>query len=98
MLGGMVKDIRLYLKVRPYLRKIEKQLEDSEMKFSLNVLIQVLGTMMQGLMAVSPMLTGKGKFAAEVAVSAVQGVAAVAAHFSNPDGTKATEPYVKAER
>lgn len=95
MFGGVVGDIRLYLKIRPYLRKIEKQLGDAQMKISLNVLIQVLGTLLQGLMAVSPMLSGKGKFAAEVAVSAVQGATAVAAHFSNPDGTKAQEPYVK---
>lgn len=65
------------------------------MKFKLNMLLQIIGTIMQGTMAVSPMLTGKGKVAAEITVAAAQGIVAAMAHYSNPDGTKAEEPYIK---
>ena len=65
------------------------------MKFKMNLFLQVLGTVMQGLMAVSPMMTGKSKIAAEITVAAAKGVVAAVAHYSNPDGTKAEEPYFK---
>ena len=65
------------------------------MKFTMNAFIQSLGLVLQGLAFISPALTGKGKFAAAVAISAAQGVVSVASHFSNPDGTPAETPYKK---
>ena len=49
----------------------------------------------QGINATQDFLPAKGKFWAVVALSAVQGVAAVVAHFANPDGTSAEAAYIK---
>ena len=65
------------------------------MKFSVNVAIQMLALVMQGLNSTADLLPGKGKFWAMVGMSAVQGLTAVLAHFVNPDGTPAKAPYIK---
>jgi hypothetical protein len=63
------------------------------MKCSVNVAIQVLAIVAQGINATQDLLPGKSKFWALVVLSAVQGVTAVLAHFANPDGTPAKTPY-----
>ena len=63
------------------------------MKFSVNVAVQMLALAAQGLNATLDLLPGKGKFWAMVGLSVVQGLAAVLAHFANPDGTPAAQPY-----
>jgi hypothetical protein len=60
-----------------------------KMKFSLNVAIQMLALVAQGLNASIDLLPGRGKFWAMVGLSLVQGLTAVLAHFVNPDGTPA---------
>lgn len=65
------------------------------MKFSVNVAIQMLALAAQGLNQTVDLLPPRGRFWAMVALSAVQGLTAVLAHFINPDGTPATEPYRK---
>ncbi len=65
------------------------------MKFSVNVAVQMLALVAQGLNASMGLLPGKGKFWAMVALSSVQGITAVMAHFVNPDGTPAQDPYLK---
>ena len=65
------------------------------MKFSVNVGIQMLALVAQGLNATADVLPGKGKFWAMVGLSAVQGLTAVLVHFVNPDGTPAEAPYIK---
>ena len=65
------------------------------MRFSVNVAIQMLALVAQGLNATQELLPERGKFWAMVVLSAVQGVAAVLAHFANPDGTPAEAPYIK---
>lgn len=67
------------------------------MKFSVNSVIQVLVLIAQGINAVSDLLPPRGKFYAAVALAAVQGVVGVLAHFSNPDGTRATQPWARKE-
>jgi len=64
------------------------------MKLSANVVIQMLALAAQGVNATQDFLPAKGKFWAMVALSALQGLAAVAAHFVNPDGTPAQAPYI----
>jgi len=64
------------------------------MKFSVNVAIQILALAAQGINATQDFLPPKGKFWAMVALSAVQGLTAVLAHFANPDGTPAQAPYI----
>jgi len=65
------------------------------MKFSVNVVIQMLALVAQGVNQAQDLLPPRAKFWALVVLSGVQGVAAVLAHFANPDGTPATEPYRK---
>lgn len=65
------------------------------MKLSVNAILQALMLALQMLNQAQDMLPPKGKFWAMIAISALQGVVAVLSHFSNPDGTPASTPYVK---
>ncbi len=65
------------------------------MKFSVNVVIQMLALVAQGINATQDVLPPHGRFWAMVALSAVQGVTAVLAHFVNPDGTPAETSYIR---
>ena len=87
-------NLRLYLKLRPVIGALKKELR---MKFSLNMLFQVIATLIQGANAVagSGMLTPNQQGGLAVIVGAIQAVVAAIAHFHNPDGTKASEPYIK---
>jgi hypothetical protein len=86
----MIRQLRIYLRLGPLISQFE---ELTRMKLSVNVVIQMLALAAQGLNATQDLLPAKGKFWAMVALSAVQGVTAVLAHFSNPDGTSAQAPY-----
>ncbi len=86
----VIRQLRIYLRLRPLISQFE---ELTRMKLSVNVIIQMLALAAQGLNATQDLLPAKGKFWAMVALSAVQGVTAVLAHFSNPDGTSAQAPY-----
>ena len=88
----MVRQLRILWKLQPIIKKLKEQ---STMKLSVNALIQILGTVTSGITMMTDMLPGKAKFWAVVAVSAIQGIAGVLSHFSNPDGTPAAEAYVK---
>ncbi len=88
----MIREIRLWWRLRPVLERFQ---ELTKMKFSVNVVIQMLALVAQGLNATQDLLPPKGKFWAMVALSAVQGLTAVLAHFANPDGTPAEAPYIK---
>ena len=65
------------------------------MKLSINAIVQVLALALQGLNQVTDLLPLKARFWAMIAITAIQGVVAVLAHFANPDGTPASLPYVK---
>ena len=88
----MLRELRIWLRLRPVMDKFQ---ELTKMKFSVNVLIQMLALAAQGLNATVELLPGRGKFWAMVGLSAVQGVTAVLAHFANPDGTPAQVAYLK---
>ncbi|MHA2642881.1 MAG: hypothetical protein V2G41_09565 [bacterium JZ-2024 1] len=68
------------------------------MKLSVNVFIQILSTLAQGINYIEPILPPKGRFWTAVALSVVQGISAVLAHFANPDGTPATQPYASGRK
>lgn len=89
---NVIKVLRIYWRLRPVLSKLE---EAGKMKFSVNALIQILGLVAQGINAASDLLPPRGKFWAAVGLSAVQGLIGVLAHFANPDGTPAEQPYQK---
>jgi hypothetical protein len=88
----MIRELRIWWRLRPLVNRF---LELTKMKFSLNVAIQMLALVAQGLNASVDLLPGRGKFWAMVGLSAVQGLTAVLAHFANPDGTPAQAPYIK---
>jgi hypothetical protein len=88
----MIRELRIWWRLRPLLKQFQ---ELTKMKFSVNVAIQMLALVAQGLNATIDLLPGRGKFWAMVGLSAVQGVTAVLAHFANPDGTPAEAPYIK---
>jgi hypothetical protein len=86
----MIRELRLWWRLRPILTQLK---ELTKMKFSVNVVIQMLALAAQGLTQTQDLLPGRAKFWALVALSAVQGVTAVLAHFTNPDGSPAEQPY-----
>lgn len=88
----MIREIRLWLRLRPILTQLQ---ELTKMKFSVNVVIQMLALVAQGINATQDVLPPRGRFWAMVALSAVQGVTAVLAHFVNPDGTPAETSYIR---
>lgn len=66
------------------------------MKFSLNVVIQVLALVAQGANAVLDVLpTPRSKAVAAGIIALAQGVAAALAHWSNPDGSDVRYPYAQ---
>lgn len=65
------------------------------MKLSVNTVIQILALSGQVLNFTQDFVPAEGKIWIAVALSAIQGASAVLAHFANPDGTPASEPYVK---
>lgn len=82
-----------WLKLGWKLRPILKQAEKLDMKLSVNSIIQLLAVIGQAAAQASDVLPGKGKVWASVTLAAVQGAIAILAHFRNPDGSPATEPY-----
>jgi hypothetical protein len=87
----MIPELRIWWRLRPLVNQFQ---ELTKMKFSLNVAIQMLALVAQGLNASVDLLPGRGKFWAMVGLTAVQGVAGVLARFANPDGTRAEAPYI----
>ena len=87
----MILVIRLWWALRPILNQLK---ELSTMKFSVNVVFQMLALVAQGLMQMQELLPPRGKFWAVVVLSGVQGVVGVLAHFRNPDGTPAEAAWI----
>ncbi len=65
------------------------------MNFSVNVAVQMLALVAQGINQAQDLLPPRAQFWAMVALSAIQGATAVIAHFVNPDGTPAVVAYSK---
>lgn len=61
------------------------------MRVQTNAVVQILGTAMQAINLLTPAIPPKYHLWAAVALSTIQGVIGVLAHFSNPDGTKVVE-------
>jgi hypothetical protein len=67
------------------------------MTLSVNSVIQILGILLQFLNQALNTLSPKTRFWATVIMAVIQGVIGVLAHFSNPDGTPSSVPYVKGD-
>ena len=85
-----ITELRLYLRLRPYIAALQKEFK---MKLSTNMIIQVLGTVVQVLNQVSTFLNPKERDTLAAVVGIIQAVAALMGHLSNPDGTPANQPY-----
>lgn len=64
------------------------------MKLSLNVIIQILATIIHAANMASGILPAKYQALVVLIVGLIQSVSALLAHFANPDGTPAITPYV----
>jgi hypothetical protein len=64
------------------------------MKLSVNVVIQVLGTIVQVVNLVSGVVPKDFEWVVAGVVGVIQAVTGILAHFANPDGTPAAAPYV----
>ena len=94
----MIKEIKLYFKLRPILKQLTTQfqnLEKPNVKLSVNAVIQICGTLLQVVNALGVIFPqdSSGQRWILAAGAAIQGIVGVLAHFSNPDGTSAKTAY-----
>lgn len=87
----MFTELRIYLRLRPYIKQLK---EICKMRLSLNLIVQILMTAMQAYNQISDLLPAKWKTPAALVMGIIQGLVALLAHYSNPDGTPATVAYV----
>lgn len=85
---------RLYLKLNPFVKQLKGEFK---MKFSWNMIAQILGTVIQAANAAAPVLGGHSQIYISAGVAVLQAFAGLFAHFSNPDGTSAAAPYIKSK-
>jgi hypothetical protein len=64
------------------------------MKFSVNLIAQILGTLIQVLNFATALVPPDYHWLVAGIAGIVQAIAGLLAHFSNPDGTPSTVPYV----
>lgn len=64
------------------------------MKFSINMILQILMTAGQAGNAILDFVPAKTKPAVAAGLGIIQGVVGLIAHFSNPDGTNAKVAYI----
>ena len=68
------------------------------MRLSLNIVIQILMLVCQAYNQISGMLPQEAREIATLVMGVIQAVAALLAHYRNPDGTPAATAYVKPAR
>jgi len=88
----LFKIYKVYRKVDPQLQILQKEI--SGMTFSVNFLIQLLGTIAQIINIISPVVPDNKKWIGIMILSIIQAITSGFAHYSNPDGTPAKEPFV----
>lgn len=86
-----IKYVKLYFKVKPILDQLEGEMT---MKFSTNMLTQILATAGQLFNAVGGVIPGKYQGLIAGILAGTQLIVASVSHYSNPDGTKVETPYV----
>jgi hypothetical protein len=91
---GPIKAIKLALTFGR-MEQLFKQLSDEvHMKFSWNMVFQVVATVGQVLNVTTPFLPQKWQTLLAALLGSIQGAVAGFANFSNPDGTKAGTAYI----
>lgn len=87
MLGNLFKDVYVWHKLQPYIRQLKGELKEMHIKFSWNVLAQVVGTVAQIANVAGQLVPAKYQGTLAAGIGALQGIAAFLAHFSTPQGT-----------
>ncbi len=82
-LSSLYRNTRILIIFNDTINKIG----DLHMKLSVNAVIQSLSLAAQGLNQISGFIPVKYQFWVMIALSAIQGVTGILAHFSNTDGT-----------
>ena len=89
----MIRELRIWWALRPVVDALRGELR---MKLSWSLVLQIGGTVTQGLNALGTFADTKdAKFWIASALALVQMIVGVAAHYSNPDGTPARVAWQK---
>jgi hypothetical protein len=81
------------MKLVGYWNKLDSLYKENGMRFSLNFFIQAIGVVGQLANQFSNIIPPKAQAWVALALTTAQGVTGLLAHFSNPNGTPAAEPY-----
>ena len=87
----MFDNIKLLLKLRPVAERFR---EIAKMKFSSNMIFQILMLVIQGYNQIEGTLSPENKQVAALFIGVLQAIVALWAHYRNPDGTPVTTAYV----
>jgi hypothetical protein len=90
----MIRELRIYWKLRPMLEQLKGL---SKMKLSTSLVFQALAIVAHGINQISGLVPPKYQWLVAGAIGILQGINVIGAHFYNPDGTPATQAYVKAK-
>jgi hypothetical protein len=85
------KALRIYWRLRPQIKELKKVMK---MKFSLNMIVQILMILAQGYNQISDMIPDEHKTLAALIIGVVQAVTALLAHYANPDGSSVRTSYI----
>lgn len=91
-IGTQIKIARVYFKIKPLLDQLEKEIT---MKFSTNMLLQILGTCGQIFNQVGGMIPTKYQGLVAGILGGTQLIVGGLAHYSNPDATPVSTPFVE---
>ena len=98
---GIIRWLQLGRLLKPLVagvEKLEQGRQAAKMTVGVNYIVQVIALLLQTLNQVTEILPPKGQFYAAVGITVLQGISAVLAHFNNPDGTKASVAWEKAQK
>jgi len=87
----MFDNIRLLLKLRPVAERLRQIMK---MRFSFNMIFQILALIIQGYNQIEDILSPENKEIAALVIGVLQAIVALWAHYKNPDGTPVTTAYI----
>lgn len=90
-IGTELRLIKLYFKLKPLIDQVEKEMT---MKFSTNMLMQILATVGQIFNQVGGFIPTKYQPVIAGILGGAQLIVGGLAHYSNPDATPVSTPFV----
>ncbi len=93
----MIKEIKIWWRLRPFIAELRKEVKELSMPTTLkgSVVFSIVLTVLQAVIQLSDMLPVKWRVVALVAQVVYEAVSKIRAFFFNPDGSAASLPYVK---